>query len=116
MQRNSVNNYGPPNYWLRYYQPSPDATKIQAHPIDECRAIWDSGAKHLGPISEPRQSNLGMGSDQGNADAQSFVSAMIDGWATVGPLKFPTNDTLYCFLGQENTTYLSSGYWSGWVI
>jgi hypothetical protein len=115
LQRNAVNTYGPPNYWLRYYQPSPCATKIQAHPIDECRAIWDSGAKHLSPISEPRQTNLNNGSAQGQADAQSFVSAMIDVWATVGPLKFPVNQTLYCFLGQEPSTQLGADYWQAWA-
>jgi hypothetical protein len=115
LQANASSTYGPPNYWIRYFQPSPHATKISAHPIEECDAIWDSGAKNLSPVSEPEQANLTMGSAQGHADAQMFVNAMVNLWTNVGPLKFPTNNILYSFLGQEGNTNLNSDYWSGWA-
>lgn len=115
LQSSAVNKYGTPNYGIRYFPPSPAATTLDVHPFLECDAIWDSGAKHLSPISEPDQTNLGMDSAQGHADAQTFINTMVNVWTNVGPLTFPTGGTLYSFLGQENSTHLSSGYWSGWA-
>jgi hypothetical protein len=108
--------YGTPNYWIRYFSPSPNGTvnSSSSHANTECRAAWDSGGKYLSPISSPAQSRLSGTSAQGLADAQVFVSALHNVWLWVTPLDLPTNGVLYCWLDQEQSTSLSTAYWGGW--
>jgi len=108
--------YGSPDYWLRYFTPSPNGTVDlgSAHANHECRDDWDSGAKHLSPITSPTQSRLGGTSAQGLADAQAFVNALQNVYVWVTPLLLPTNDTLRCWLDQESSTSMSANYWAGW--
>lgn len=112
----AVNNYGTPSYWIRYFSPSINGTVNQSssHANSECDAVWDSGARNLSPISEPSQSRLSGTSAQGLADAQTFVSALHSVYSAVIPLQMPLNGQLYCWLGQEASTSLSTSYWSGW--
>lgn len=109
--------YGAADYWIRYFTPSPNGTVDQSssHANSECDADWDSGAKHLSPITSPAQSHLSGSSAQGLADAQAFAAAIHNVWAWVLPLFLPTNNTLYSWLDQEAGTSMSSNYWSGWA-
>jgi hypothetical protein len=112
----AVSDYGTPNFWLRYFSPSNNTpiNSSSSNANEECTAIYNSGGNHLGPIMEPNQSNLSSSSAQGQADAQTFVSALNYVYDNVTPLMMPTNDQLYCWLGQEPSTSLSSSYWDGW--
>jgi hypothetical protein len=108
--------YGAPKYWIRYFSPSPntpvDASDSNAN--SECRADWDSTAKHLSPITSPSQSRLNGTSAQGLADAQTFASALLSVYFAVVPLLQPDNRVLRCWLDQEASTVMSTAYWSGW--
>lgn len=109
--------YGAPGYWLRYFSPSPNTpvNSSSSNANAECRAVWDSGAKHLGPITSPAQSRLSSNSSsEGHADAQTTASALYNTWLEVGPLLLPSNGVLYTWLDQEASTSLSLGYWNGW--
>jgi hypothetical protein len=114
-QSEVVKKYGAPNYWLRYFTPTPGIDKIDADPIPECQAIWDSGGPHLGPITGPTQTNLNGDKATGQADAEAFVDALTDVYLDVGPLQLPGNGILWCWLDQEPGFPLSSGYWDGWA-
>lgn len=108
--------YGAPKYWIRYFSPAPN-TPINVSSSNanaECRADWDSTAKHLSPITSPSQGRLNGTSAEGLADAQTFVSALTSVYFEVIPLEKPTNDILYCWLYQESSTVMSTAYWSGW--
>lgn len=109
--------YGTPTYWIRYFSPSPNGTVDQSgsHANAECDAIWDSGARYLSPITSPLQSRLSGTSAMGQADAQTFVSALHTVYSAVIPLQIPTSNVLYCWLDQEQSTSMSTGYWSGWA-
>ncbi len=111
-----ISKYGTPSYWLRYFSPAPNGTvdSSAAHAKAELDAAWDSGGKHLGPITSPPQSHLSGTYAQGVADAQTFMSALITVYDWVGPLYLPTNKTLYCWLDQGSATSMSTNYWSGW--
>jgi hypothetical protein len=104
-----------PNFWLRYFSPSPAADVFNSDPTAECEAAWSSGGKSIGCITEPSQGNLNTNSAQGQADAQTFCAAVYSAYTTVHPLNLPSNETVYCWLGQEASTYLDSGYWNGWA-
>jgi len=108
--------YGSPAYWMRYFSPSPNGTVDQSssHANSECRSDWDSGAKHLSPITSPTQSRLSGTAAEGMADAQTFASALVSVYQWVAPLNLPANDILYCWLDLESSTSLSTTYWSGW--
>jgi len=117
VQAAAVTKYGTPNYWIRYFSPAPNGTVniSAAHAISECRAVWDSGGHRLSPISSPSQSRLGTTTAAGQADAQTFVSAMLNVYGWVGPLQTPTNNILRCWLDQEASTSMSTAYWTGWA-
>ena len=104
-----------PNFWLRYFAPSPAADVVESDPVSECEGAWSSGGPRIGCITEPSQGNLNTNSSQGQADAQTFCAAVYSTYTSVGPLQLPTNGMLYCWLGQEASTYLDSGYWNGWA-
>jgi hypothetical protein len=108
--------YGAPDYWIRYFSPSPNGTvnSSSSRAKQECSAVWDSGAKHLSPITSPSQSRLGGTYAQGLADAQTFVNALKNVYNWVGPLLLPANGVLRCWLDQESSTSMSSNYWAGW--
>jgi hypothetical protein len=115
LAHDAANKYGRPNYWLRYLAPSPAATLITDTPNTECQNIWDVGGPHLAPITEPTQSVLGQDYASGQSHAQTFANALVNLWNDVTPLITPTNGVLYSWLGQENTTHLSQGFWNGWA-
>jgi hypothetical protein len=109
-----------PLFWIRYFSPSPAADCVNssaAGAVDECVGLWDynDDSPCLGVISEPSQSHLSGSSAQGQADAQQYIASLLYVYDNVGPLQYPTNDTLWCWLGQEASTTLSSGYWTGWA-
>ena len=110
------NTYGSPKYWLRYFSPSPNGTVnlSSSHANSEERADWDSGAKHLSPITSPSQSRLGGTYAQGQADAQTFANALKSVYGWVAPLLLPGSGDLRCWLDQEASTSMSSSYWDGW--
>jgi hypothetical protein len=110
------NNYGKPEYWLRYLLPSPSATRLDANPVAECEEIWDSGGPHIGPITAPKQTNLGMNDFAlGQGDADAFIGALTDVYNDVSPLLLPANGVLWCWLDCEHGTHLSAEYWDGWA-
>jgi hypothetical protein len=111
----AVNEFGAPNFWMRYFTPSPAADQLNNDPVPECQAAWDSGGHYIGPISAPTQSRLSGSSAQGQADAQAYASALLSAYHAVGPLLLPANSTLYCWLDQEYSTSLSLNYWNGWA-
>jgi|SRR5215469_3186922 len=105
-----------PNFWLRYFTPSPAADVVNSDPVSESRGAWDSGGPRIGCINEPSQSRLASGSTaEGQSDGQSFCAAVYSAYTSVGPLQLPTNGTLYCWLGQEASTSLTLNYWNGWA-
>jgi hypothetical protein len=108
--------YGTPDYWLRYFSPSPNGTVNNGatHAKNECNGVWDSGARNLSPITSPSQSRLGGTSAQGLADAQAFVSALRSVYGWVAPLLLPSGGVLRCWLDQESSTSMSVAYWAGW--
>lgn len=104
-----------PGFWIRYFPPSPAADLFSSDPVSESEGAWNSGGHYVGCISAPTQSNLTGSSAQGQADAQTFAAAMLSAYHAVGPLLLPANGQLYCYLDQEYSTSLSSGYWDGWA-
>jgi hypothetical protein len=109
--------YGTPNYWIRYFSPAPNGTvnSSSAHANAECRPVWDSGAKHLVPITSPSQSRLSGSAAMGQADAQTVVSAIVNVYGWVVPLHTPANNILRVWLDQESSTSMSTNYWEAWA-
>jgi hypothetical protein len=112
--------YGTPAFWLRYFSPcqTTPLNKSSSNEVSECRAIWNSGGHHLGPITVPTQSrlgNTGSGAAYGHADAQTLASALYATWGNVAPLMLPSNGILYCWLDQEPNYDLCLQYWNGWA-
>jgi hypothetical protein len=104
-----------PNFWIRYFTPSPAADIFAEDAVPESRGAWDSGAPHVGCISAPIQSRLSGSAAEGQADAQAFAASMLAAYHAVGPLRLPSNGQLYCWLDQEYSTSLSSAYWNAWA-
>jgi hypothetical protein len=104
-----------PNFWLRYFAPSPYADVVESDPTSECVGAWESGGPRIGPIMAPDQANLASSSAQGLADAESFCAAIYSTFTSVGPLQTPANGMIYCWLDQEYSTTLSLDYWNGWA-
>ena len=108
-----------PNFWIRYLSPSPAADCVNSSAsgaVNEGIGLWDYSTSHsLGVISAPEQSDLSGSSAQGQADAQQYMASLVYVYDNVGPLQYPTNSTLYCWLDQEASTSLSAGYWTGWA-
>lgn len=111
-----ITKYGAPDYWIRYFSPAPNGTvnRSSSGANTECRSDWDSGAKHLSPISSPSQSRLSGTNAEGLADAQTFAAAMHNVYLWVIPLQLPVNYMLRCWLDQESSTSMSTAYWNGW--
>ncbi|HEV2343420.1 MAG TPA: hypothetical protein VGS97_04950 [Actinocrinis sp.] len=112
----AINVWGAPAFWVRYFPPC-GFTPLSSDPVTECTAIWNgnSGSPHLGTICAPAQSRLSGSGAEGQADAQSFISALISTYTSVGPLQLPTNGTLFCWVDQEASTSLSLSYWNGYA-
>jgi hypothetical protein len=104
-----------PNYWIRYFTPSPAADLFHEDAVAESRGAWDSGGPYIGVISAPRQSRLSGSAAEGHADAQAFAAALLTAYHSVRPLLLPANNQLYCWLDQEYSTSLSSSYWNAWA-
>jgi hypothetical protein len=104
-----------PNFWVRYFAPSPAADLFENDPTSECSGAWDSGGPYVGCISAPSQSRLSGTAAEGLADAQSFAAAILSAYHAVSPLLLPTNNQLYCWLDQEYSTTLSLSYWDAWA-
>jgi hypothetical protein len=79
--------------------------------------MYNHGAHHLAPVSEPSQSRLATtgstGSSYGYADAVTFTNALVNVYGWVGPLVLPNQ--LNCYLGLEASTSLSGAYWGAWA-
>jgi hypothetical protein len=105
-----------PNFWLRYFTPSPSADQLNNDAVAECKGAWSSGGHYIGPICAPTQSRLNGSTAEGHADAQTFAASMLSAYHAVGPLLLPSNGTLYCWLDQEYSTSLSLNYWNGWSL
>ena len=104
-----------PNFWIRYFTPSPAADLFHNDALEESRGAWDSGGAFVGCISAPRQSRLSGSAAEGHADAQAFAAALLTAYHAVHPLLLPTGGQLYCWLDQEYSTSLSSSYWNAWA-
>lgn len=104
-----------PQFWIRYFPPSPAADLFHEDAMAESQAAWDSGGPYLGCISAPVQSRLSGSAAEGHADAQAFAAAMLTAYHAVRPLLLPANSQLYCWLDQEYSTSLSSSYWNAWA-
>jgi hypothetical protein len=104
-----------PNFWLRYFSPSPYATVVDSDMTNDCLGVWDSGGHYLGPISAPVQTRLAGSAAEGSADAETFCTAIYETWLGVGPLDMPSNGQLYCWLDQEAGSSLSVNYWTAWA-
>lgn len=104
-----------PNFWVRYFTPSPAADIFSNDAQSECIGAWDSGGPHVSCICAPSQSRLSGSSAEGQADAQSMAASMLAAYKAVGPLNLPTNNELWCWLDQEASTSLSLSYWDGWA-
>jgi hypothetical protein len=104
-----------PNFWVRYFNPSPAADLLENDAVSEGVGCWNSGARAIGCVSAPSQSRLAGSSAEGLADAQSFAAAMLSAYHAIHPLLLPTNNQLYCWLDQEYSTSLSLSYLDGWA-
>ena len=104
-----------PNFWVRYFSPSPAADLFNNDPSAECIGAWDSGGPHVGCVSAPSQSRLSGTSAEGLADAQTFAAAIQSAYHAVSQLHLPSNNELYCWLDQEYSTTLSLSYWDAWA-
>jgi hypothetical protein len=104
-----------PNFWIRYFTPSPAADLFHEDALAESRGAWDSGGPYIGVISAPRQSRLSGSAAEGHADAQAFAAALLTAYHGVRPLLLPANNQLYCWLDQEYSTSLSLSYWNAWA-
>lgn len=104
-----------PNFWMRYFTPSPAADIFTNDALSECIAAWNSGGPYVGCVSAPYQSRLSGSSAEGLADAQSMAASMLSAYHAVGPLNLPAWNTLDCLLDQEYSTPLSLSYWDGWA-
>jgi len=104
-----------PQFWIRYFAPSPAADLFNDDAIAESRGAWDSGGPYVGCVSAPKQSRLSGSAAEGHADAQAFAAAMLAAYHTVHPLLLPVNARLYCWLDQEYSTSLSWSYWNAWA-
>jgi hypothetical protein len=103
-----------PAYWIRYFDPCPFGS-FDDDPMAESKAAWDSGARSVGAVSSPWQSNLAGSTAQGQADAQTYCASLLSAYKAVGPLDLPSNQMLFCWLDQEASTSLSLDYWNGWA-
>jgi hypothetical protein len=106
-------------FWIRYFSPSPAAHAIDTSSTNaqsEKTAMHNYGAHHLAPVSEPYQYRLGTtgstGTSYGTHDATIFVDALknVRSWAG---LTMPP--ALFCYLGLEASSPLSSAYWNAWA-
>ena len=79
-----------PNFWIRYFTPSPAADLFNDDAVAESRGAWDSGGPYVGCISAPRQSRLSGSAAEGQADAQAFAAAMLAAYHAVRPLQLPS--------------------------
>ena len=115
----AVSRWGKPNFWMRYFSPSYYTTvnSSKANAINETAAVWttNSAYPYLGVISTPQQSRLSGSTAMGQADAQTYINALIFTYQNVAPLFFPTNYQLYTWIDQEASTSLSLAYWNGWA-
>ena len=66
-----------PNFWIRYFTPSPAADLFHEDAVAESRGAWDSGGPYIGVISAPKQSRLSGSAAEGHADAQAFAAALL---------------------------------------
>ena len=104
-----------PNFWVRYFTPSPAADIFSDDAESECIAAWDSGGHYIGCVSAPDQGDLSGSSGTGQSDAQSFAASMLSAYYAVGPLDLPSDNALVCWLDQEYSTSLSLPYLDGWA-
>jgi hypothetical protein len=104
-----------PDFWIRYFSPSPYADVFESDPTDECIGAWESGGPQIGCIMAPDQSNLTSSSAQGQSDAETFCAAIYSAYTSVGPLQTPSDGALWVWLDQEASTSLSLDYWNGWA-
>lgn len=113
----AVSKFGTPYFWIRYFTPCPDTplSVSSANANAECTAMWNSGGKHLGPITSPDQVRLAGTSADGIADASAFVNALTAAYYWVVSLDVPSDNEVYCWLDQEESTALSVAYWDGWA-
>jgi hypothetical protein len=103
-----------PDFWMRYFSPSPAADIFSDDAESECEAAWASGGHYVGCVSAPYQSDLSGSSATGQADAQTYAASILSAYDSVGPLDLPSNNALDCLLDQEYSTSLSQPYWDGW--
>jgi hypothetical protein len=102
--------------WIRYFDPSPNATTIsssKSNAQSEVSAMTAYGGHHLCPITEPSQSNLETGSTSlGASDASTFLTAVqnVVDWTSIG-----LPGSLVCYLCLESGNNLSTDYWNGWA-
>jgi hypothetical protein len=112
-----VAEWGAPTFWARYCGPLQANTPItvsQANALTEMRALWDCGGRFFIPIFEPNpQSRLQLGSNYGILDGTSFCNSLRDLYYWVLPLVLPATHVVYVYLAMENSSSLSSAYWSG---
>lgn len=114
----AVSKYGTPSFWVRYFGVVQGASPFNvsaSNEISECRSAWDVNCKKIGAIIDPAQSRLSGTSAAGQADAQTFASALYSAYGNVAPLFLPDNLTLICWLDEEGSSTLSASYWNGFA-
>lgn len=104
--------HGTPNFWIRYFSPSPYES-FSEDPVTECQAAWDSGGPYIGVVSAP--ANIDDGSSGGASDAATMCQALSDTWNAVEQHVEPKSGMLWCFLDQEPNMPLGPNYWAGWA-
>src|ERR1700689_4072778 len=78
-----------PNFWIRYFTPSPAADLFNDDAVAESQGAWDSGGPYVGCISAPRQSRLSGSAAESQGDARALGAAMPAAHPAGGPVPRP---------------------------
>jgi hypothetical protein len=108
---------GHPQFWARPISPSTAGTPLDASPtkaLAACRAIWDSGARHLALVADVGSRVTGTRA-MGIADAMTCCHAIRNVYNWVGPLELPSSSIVLVYLHPPPGHDLGLAYWQGWA-
>lgn len=108
---------GTPRFWACAISPSTADTPLdasRAHAIEECRAMWDSGARYVALVMDGGARTTGTRA-MGVADAMTCCHAIRHLYNWVGPLELPSSSIVFAYLALSPGHDLGLAYWQGWA-